>query len=108
MTFVDLEDAISNFKKSPRFFLDAADIPEDEGKEIAEGIRNRTAKVVLDGSFLPEHKAGAAAFRIYDNAKTKQVLEGRTFVTGEAEIQNAYRSKLSRIDGCLTLLKIVV
>ena len=36
------------------------------------------------------------------------MLEGRAFVTGEAEIQSAYRSELSGIDGCLTLLEILV
>merc|ERR1712078_361835 len=58
--FVDLEDAVTNFKKSSRFLVDAVDIPDDKGEEIAVGIRNRTAKAVSDGSFLPEHKAGAA------------------------------------------------
>ena len=36
------------------------------------------------------------------------MLEGRTFVTGEAEIQSVYRSELSGIDGCLTLIEIPV
>ena len=106
--FIDLEDAVTTFKKSSKFLVDAVDIPDDKGEEIAEGIRNRTAKAVSDGSFLPEHKAGAAAFRIYGDVKAKQVLEGRTFVTGEAEIQSAYRSELSGIDGCLTLIEILV
>ena len=88
--------------------IDDASLPKDEGKLVAKGIINGTAKAISDGSYYPKHKAGSSAFIIFANKFDKNPIKGQNLVTGDAEVQNAYWSELAGINGTLTMLEIIV
>ena len=94
--------------QSCRILLDEIRIPNDKGIEIAQSIRNGTARLVSDGSFFPEHKAGSSAFILTAGSSKKNKFVGMNWSPGTKEEQNSYRSELAGIDGGLSMIVVIL
>ena len=49
--WLDTEDGFTKAKEDPTILLDKFELPDDKGQALVEGIRNRTASIVSDGSY---------------------------------------------------------
>ena len=74
--FTNIDSAFYDSLQSCRILLDEIRIPNDKGIEIAQSIRNGTARLVSDGSFFPEHKAGSSAFILTAGRSKKNKFVG--------------------------------
>lgn len=78
--------------------LSDADIPTALiCQKLIRAIRNKTLRIISDGSFFKEYKIGAAAWYIDDGEEI--LLRGRARVPGNSQDQNPYRSELYGILG---------
>jgi hypothetical protein len=71
---------------------------DDHQHDIFIDIRNVTARAVSDGSFLPHHKIGAAAW-IIESYHSNYSHDGRVLCPGPTKIQCSHRSKLMGLLG---------
>jgi len=83
-----------------QFLVDEIAVPADDGRLIAEGIRNGTARAVSDGSYKDDY--GTAAGCIAASEDDQDLLYLVNSVPGLAADQNSYRS--SELAGVLGIL----
>ena len=106
--FLSISEAFSASAKNKRILIDDFNVPDDNCKDIADAIKNGTARGISDGSFRPEEEAGTSSFRISPGKTSKHVMKGSNWVPGVKKEQSAYRSELAGIDGILSVLKVIV
>ena len=87
--------------------------PTDMCNNLVEGIKNGTASIVSDGSFeqnSPIGPAGTSAVILASSTSSHQHhwARGENWVTGPAESQSPYRSKLAGVIAGLTIINILV
>ena len=106
--YVDIEEGFEISKECERILIDDFIIPEDECKAIAESIRNRTARAISDGSFIPDQQKGSSAFIITPGRTIQNRFEGYNWVPGQPDDQNPYRSELAGMNGVLSAIAVIV
>jgi hypothetical protein len=79
----------------------------DEGKGIAQAIKNGTAIAVSDGSYKDGKGTAAFILEISDNFNEKDRMVGVNSIPGETEDQSSYRSKIGGVSGIVETVGIL-
>lgn len=79
----------------------------DNGKAIAQAIRDGTAIAVSDGSYKNERGTAAFILEISDNFEETGRIVGVNSIPGEPEDHTSYRSELGGVSGVIDTVNIV-
>jgi hypothetical protein len=93
-------------KKLDKWSVQSADVVVDNGRSIAAAIIRGSARAVCDGSFKSS-MATSASILFHSKATDPNRLISVNSVPGNREEQSAYRSKLAKVSGSISLIAAV-